>query len=181
MKRAPSGRPTDGEFATYAKIDIDFVVGGDIIATLRHQAIETTSFLSSVNERFASTFHYAPGKWTVKQVLGHLIDDERIFAYRILCVARNDSTPLPGFDQDEYVASASFESQSLPNLLMEYRATRRATLSLLSSFTPEEWLRSGVVNGYVATPRGLSFHIAGHELHHLRVLHEKYISSTPSA
>lgn len=178
MKRPSSGRPKHGEYAAYAKVDIDIVIGDDIAVALKRQEVETTHIFSTVNEQFASTFRYAPGKWTVKQVLGHLIDDERIFVYRILCIARNDSSPLPGFDQDEYVASGSFESQSLTNLLFQYRATRQATLALLSSFTPEEWLRYGVVNGYVATPRGLSFHIAGHELHHLRVLREKYISST---
>jgi ketosteroid isomerase-like protein len=94
-RRIPSGRPADGEFADYAKADIDHVAGEDAVEALEGQARQTLALLTPVDERIASTFTYAPGKWSMKQVLGHMADDERIFAYRALCVARNDPAPLP--------------------------------------------------------------------------------------
>ncbi|MCG8458360.1 MAG: DinB family protein, partial [Holophagales bacterium] len=115
------------------------------------------------------------GKWTVKEILGHLVDDERIFAYRALCVARGDETPLPGFDENAYMRYAAFEKRPLPELLDEYRAVRAASISFFRGLDRESWLRKGMVNGYEASVRGLAFHIAGHELHHHRVLEERYL------
>ena len=170
-----SGRPADGEFAAYAKADIDYVAGDDAAEILERQARETLSLLERVDERIAGTFVYAPGKWTMKQVVGHLSDDERIFAYRALCVARNDPAPLPGFDEKDYVRFAGFEDRSWTDLLGEFRVVRDATLALCRGLTPEAWLRRGIVNGYAASVRGLLFHVAGHELHHVRILRAKYL------
>ncbi|MFL6245687.1 MAG: DinB family protein [Thermoanaerobaculia bacterium] len=167
-----SGRPEAGEFASYAAEDIASVAGDDAVAALTSVAEETTSLFSSLT---ADIPHYAPGKWTLKEVLGHLIDDERIFAYRALCVARLDPAALPGFDEKAYVAAAHFESRSIADLLREYHAVRAATIALFESLMPEEWLRTGTVNGYIASVRGLAFHIAGHELHHLRIVRERYL------
>jgi len=169
-----SGRPADGEFASYAKSDIDYVIGDDAVGVLTAQGEQVSALLASLDEESIRGLRYAPGKWTVKEVIGHLIDDERIFAYRALCVARGDVRPLPGFDENEYVAATDFESRSLPSLLAEYRAVRTATLALFEPLTAEEWARRGNVNGYEASVRGLAFHMAGHELHHLRTLREKY-------
>ena len=166
-----SGRPADGEFADYAKADIDFVAGDDAVAALARQENETAQLFERAGELPA----YAEGKWTLKEVLGHLIDDERVFAYRALCVARGDARPLAGFDENEYVAAASFDARSLQSLLDEYRIVRRATIALFDSLTGEQWLRRGNVNGHEASVRGLAFHIAGHELHHLRTVRERYI------
>jgi len=166
-----SGRPEDGEFASYAAEDIAYVAGDDAIAALTSVAAETTQLFESITSDVGA---YAPGKWTLKEVLGHLIDDERIFAYRALCVARREPLPLPGFDEKEYVAATRFESRSIADLLREYRAVRAATIAFFESLTAEEWLRKGTVNGYIASVRGLAFHIAAHELHHLRVVREKY-------
>jgi hypothetical protein len=118
---------------------------------------------------------YAPGKWTLKEVVGHLIDDERIFAYRAPCVARDDKRPLPGFEENAYVAATRLESRTLASLINEYRTVRAATITLFDSLSEEEWRRKGIVNGYEASLRGLAFHIAGHELHHLRTLKDKYL------
>jgi len=167
-----SGRPEEGEFAPYAAEDIAYVAGDDAGAALTSVAAETTQLFESLT---ADVPAYAPGKWTLKEVLGHLIDDERIFAYRALCVARCEPLSLPGFDEKQYVAAASFESRSIADLLREYRAVRAATTALFESLTSTEWLRTGMVNGYVASVRGLAFHIVGHELHHLRVIRERYI------
>lgn len=169
-----SGRPLDGEFAAYAKSDIDYVAGDDAVGALEAQGKEVAALLESLDEESIRARRYAPGKWTVKEVIGHLMDDERIFAYRALCVARLDSRPLPGFDENEYVAATNFESRSLASLIAEYRSVRAASLTLFESLTAEEWLRRGNVNGYEASVRGCAFHMAGHELHHLRTLREKY-------
>jgi uncharacterized damage-inducible protein DinB len=169
-----SGRPLDGEYAAYAQSDIDYVAGDDAVATLAAQGEEVAALFESLDEEAIRARRYAPGKWTVKEVIGHLIDDERIFAYRALCVARGDVRPLPGFDENDYVAATNFESRPLANLIAEYRAVRAATLTLFESLSAEEWLRRGNVNGYEASVRGMAFHMAGHELHHLRTLREKY-------
>src|SRR3954453_20166965 len=132
-----SGRPADDEFAPYAKSDIDYVAGDDAVEALAAQGREVVALLSSLDEHSIRGYRYAPGKWTVKEVIGHLIDDERIFAYRALCVARGDTRPLPGFDENEYVAATDFESQPLAMLLTEYRALRAATLVLFEPLTAE--------------------------------------------
>lgn len=175
MKRAISGRPEPGEFAHYAQADIDAVSGDDIVETLRAQMKETLAVFHNVDEASASQTRYAPGKWNLKQVVGHLGDDERIFAYRALCVARNDARPLPGFEEKAYVEAAAFEAFSMEQLLEDLRIVREASLSLFSGLSPGAWLRKGMVNGYTATVRGLAFHIAGHELHHMRIVREKYL------
>ena len=174
--RFSSGRPQHGEFAEYAHADIDEVRGDDAVAALRTQLAEVLALLSPISEAVASTLTYAPGKWTLKQVVGHLADDERIFQYRVLCVARGDATALPGFDEKLYVENAGFEDRSFADLLAEYRSVRESSLTLFDTFSPVAWVRLGNVNGYPASARGLAFHIAGHELHHLRILREKYLS-----
>jgi len=172
--RTPTGRPGLGEFADYAQADIDAVPGDDAVLALVSGAATVLALLAPLDEATVSGRSYAPGKWTLKEVLGHLADDERIFAYRALCVARGDPRELPGFDENAYIASAGFEQRAWSDLVAEYRSVREATLTLLGGLPPEAWLRRGTVNGYRASARGLAFHIAGHELHHLRVLRERY-------
>ena len=173
--RVPSGRPGHGEFASYALADIEQVAGDDAVAALESQERETLALLTPLGEDAVRGLTYAPGKWTLKQVVGHLADDERIFAYRALCVARGDTRPLPGFDQDVYMRRVDFESRALADLLEEYHSVRRASLTLFASMTAESWHRRGIVNGYEASVRGLAFHIAGHELRHLRALRALYL------
>jgi hypothetical protein len=170
----------DGEFAAYAKADLDFVSGDDAVEALRTTAAETIALLSSLDETKITGRAYAAGKWTIKQVVGHLSDDERIFAYRALCIARGDTRPLPGFDEKEYMAAVDFESRPLRSLIDEFRVVREATIALLEPLSAEEWVRRGIVNGYDASVRGLAFHIAGHELHHVRVLRERYLAGERS-
>jgi uncharacterized damage-inducible protein DinB len=117
---------------------------------------------------------YAPGKWTVKQVLGHIIDAERIFSYRALRIARDDNTPLPGFEQDDYVANADFNSLSLTELLQEYSAVRRATILLFRHLPADAWTRRGTASDNEVTVRALAYIIAGHDQHHYRILCERY-------
>ena len=167
-----TGRPEPGEYAPYAADDMAFVPGDDAIEALRASARETLALFRELPEKRIT---YAPGKWTLKEVLGHLIDDERIFAYRALCVARADARPLPGFDEKDYVAATDFEARTFASLLREFAIVRESSIAFFDSLTPEEWLRRGIVNGYEASVRGLAFHIAAHELHHLRTVRERYV------
>jgi hypothetical protein len=173
--RIPTGRPERGEFADYATSDIDAVSGDDAVAALVQLEAETRALFESFRAVVESGATYAPGKWTLKEVLGHITDDERIFAYRILCVARGEEAELPGFDEEVYVASADFESRALSSLLKEYATLRAATVSMLVHLPIASLTRLGRVNGYSASARGLAFHIAGHELHHHRVIQERYL------
>ena len=173
--RPRSGRPQDGEYADYAKSDIDQVEGDDAVEALAAQELATLKLLGPLTESEVAGLRYAPGKWTLKEVVGHLADDERIYAYRALCVARSEPLPLPSFDENHYVATADFEERTLADLLEEYRSVRRATITLLSGLPPGAWQRKGEVNGYIESVRGLAFHSAGHELRHVRAIRQKYL------
>ena len=170
-----SGRPAPGEYADYAQVDIDAVEGDDAVAVLSVLAGETLALLQRLPEEQLAGVRYAPGKWTMKDLVAHLIDDERIFSYRVLCVARGETQPQPGFDENVYARCARAEERAWQDLLKEYSIVRAATLSLLRSLPADAWTRFGMVNGYFATARGLAFHIAGHELHHLRIVRERYL------
>lgn len=170
-----TGRPLPGEYAAYAQSDIDAVGGNDAVTVLEELARETHELLGGMREEQVRGVRYAPDKWTLKEVMGHVVDDERIFAYRLFCLARGETRPLPGFDEKVYAAHSNAEARRWEDLLEEYRAVRAATLALLRSLPAEAWIRAGEVNGYRATPRGLAFHIAGHELRHLRLIRERYL------
>lgn len=169
-----SGRPKAGEYAPYAAEDIAAVEGIDAIAALERIRNVTVALFEQFGEA-GGDVTYAPNKWTVKQVLGHLADDERVFAYRALCVARGDVRELPGFDEVLYAQHAGSETRSMAALLDDYHAVRTASVSLFSGMDAAAWERMGTVNGYRASPRGLAFHIVGHELHHHRLLQERYL------
>jgi len=174
MPSQHSGRPEALEFAPYAAEDIGFVAGDDAIAALDAQGSRLRREFGALDDRLVAGVRYAPGKWTVKEILGHLVDDERIFIYRMLTVARGDGPSLPGFDENLYVATAGFETRTWSSLLDDYRVTREGTIHFLGGLPPEAWHRRGMVNGYEASVRGLAFHVAGHELHHLRVFEARY-------
>src|SRR5262249_1274085 len=140
MEKMKSGRPLPGEFADYATADIAAVPGDDAIdalAILGNQTVELFHSLAGPADRGLT---YAPARWTIKEVLGHLIDDERIFAYRLLCVARGEPLELRGFDEKLYAAAGEFEKRTLDSLLSEYRSVREATLRLLENLPPSAWL-----------------------------------------
>ena len=166
-------RPTPEEYAPYFETYISKVPDGDILDTLEEQTSETLDMLEAIPED-RQLFSYAPGKWTIKQVVGHIIDCERVFSYRLLRIARNDQTPLPGFEQDDFVAAADSNSRDWEDLLEEYESVRMSTLSLVRQIQPEWWSRMGNASGNKLTVRAAAFIIAGHELHHLKILHELY-------
>jgi uncharacterized damage-inducible protein DinB len=170
------GRPAAGEYAPYYERYISLVQGEDILSILDSQRRQTMLLLSGRDEE-EGNFRYAPDKWSAKEVLGHLCDTERIFAYRALRIARGDTTPLPGFEQDDYVRNGPFANRSLSDLVEEFIAVRRATLSLLRNLDEQAWMRRGIASNNEVTVRSLAYMIAGHELHHRRILQEKYFGA----
>jgi uncharacterized damage-inducible protein DinB len=168
-------RPDPEEYADAYAGYISTVPDGDIRDRLVEQAHATQVLLRGLSDEVART-PYAPGKWCIKEVLGHLIDAERIFCTRALRFARNDRTELPGYDHDAYVAVARFEDRKLSSLLREFAAVREATLRLFESFRPEDFERGGVANGRHTTVRAIAWIIAGHERHHQRGLRERYLA-----
>lgn len=173
--RVHSGRPVPGEYAAYAADDIARVHGDDATSTLAAQRDQVVALLSPLDDDAVNGVTYAAGKWTLKDVLAHLADDERIFGYRILRIARGDSRELDGFDEKRYAVAAEASARQWSTLLRDYAAVREATLTLLYGLSPAAWHRRGIVNGYEASVRGLAFHIAGHELRHLRAIRELYL------
>ncbi len=145
-----------------------------LLDQLRSNTQEIKTLFLGLSEEDAM-YCYEEGKWSLKQVFGHLMDTERIFNYRALCVARGEPKPLPGFDQDLYMKQTNFNGQSLDQLQEQYEATRQATLALYSNFTDEELLRRGTISGASFTVRATGYVIAGHELHHLNIINEKYL------
>jgi uncharacterized damage-inducible protein DinB len=167
-------KPEKGEFLPYYERYIDLVGSGDVLATLSQQMAETQALLRSLPASVA-TYRYAPGKWSVNEVIGHLIDSERIFAARALTFARADRTPLPGFEQDDYITNSSFDSYALGELASELGAVRESTLFLFKHLEEDAWMRRGVANGAEVSVRALAYIIAGHELHHRGILRARYL------
>ncbi len=145
-----------------------------MIATLEEQRRQMLLLLSGRSEA-EGDLRYAPGKWSLKEVLGHINDTERIMSYRALRIARGDATPLPGFEQDDYVRNASSAPVALSDWIEDYIAVRRATVSLFRNLDKTAWSRRGVVNGNEITACALAYVIAGHEMHHRKILEEKYL------
>jgi hypothetical protein len=166
-------RPQATEYAPYYGKYISLVPDGDILALLEEQLRRTTALLASVSEEKAD-YRYAPEKWTVKQVVGHVTDTERIFAYRALRISRNDTTPIEGFEQDDYVRYGPFETCKMADLVEDFAAVRRATLSLFRRLDAEAWQRRGTANRNQVTVRALAYTSAGHELHHVAILKDRY-------
>jgi uncharacterized damage-inducible protein DinB len=169
----PIERPAATEYAEYYGLYIDRVPPGDVVAHLAAQGEATHALLARIDEP-RSAFRYAPGKWSIKQLLGHVNDGERLFGYRALAFARKDPGALPSMEQDDWMAAADFDQRSFASLREEFRRVRQATLALFASFTPEVALRTGVASGNRFTVRSLMWIVAGHELHHLAVLRERY-------
>jgi hypothetical protein len=170
------GRPEAGEYAPYYEKYVSRVPGNDILATLDEQRRQTLLLLSGRTEEDGEV-RYAPGKWSVKEVIGHVCDVERVFSYRALRFARNDATPIPGFDENNYIANSPYARVPLPDLVEDFIAVRRATLSLFRNFDEPAWTRRGLANNNEVSVRGLAYIIAGHELHHRTMLQEKYWKS----
>ena len=175
MAQSTIDRPAATEYAPYYERYISRVPDGDLIELLERQLEDTLALLRAVPEERADA-RYAPGKWSIKEVVGHLSDTERVFAYRALRFARNDPTPLPGFDQDEYVRHGGFDARTLADLAAEFSAVRRATMDVFRYLDRDALSRRGVANGAEVSVRALAYIIAGHERHHGEVLRTRYLT-----
>jgi len=177
MKRI--AKPEPDEYAPYTIMYIGLLPDdGLILKHLYTNMVGTTKFLRSLpNEKLI--YRYAKGKWTIKEILAHLIDDERIYAYRALRFARNDRTELPGFEQDNYALESKANIRTIESLLKEFAAVRRSTIALFDSFDGEVLERSGVASGNVMSVRAAAYHIAGHELRHINIIKERYLTVSP--
>lgn len=165
--------PASDEYGEFYEGYISLVNGSNALQMLIEQGQNTYTLIQQLTPDKAD-HRYEKDKWSVKEVIGHLIDTERIMAYRALSIARGEQKSLPGYDQDDYVAHASFDERSIQSLSTEYDAQRNANISLFSSFDEEQTQRKGTANGMELSVRALVHIIVGHEKHHLDVLKEKY-------
>ncbi|WP_192820851.1 DinB family protein [Rufibacter sp. LB8] len=168
--------PAPGDYNPYFDNYISLVSSQeDIVKYLAEQPQKLQQLLGRVSAS-AADFAYEPGKWSIKQLLGHMNDTERIMAYRALCIARGEQVSLPGFDENLYVTNARFEDRALESLVTEHQAIRNATLALIKGLPPEATARRGNANGHPITVSALVYIIAGHEQHHLNILKERYLA-----
>ena len=167
-------KPEVGEHDAYFSTYIDRVEEGDLIGDLMSQAGELTELFSDLSEA-EGDYRYAPDKWSIKEVLGHLIDTERVFGYRALWFARGGPADLPGFDQDEFVRQADLGRRSVESLVSEFVHLRQSTVDLVASFREREWERSGISNEASLSVRAIGYILLGHVVHHLEILRERYL------
>ncbi len=165
-------KPQPDEYASFHITYIKLVPDGDIIELLERLKDSTYSLFNNLDDEKAN-YAYAEGKWTLKQVLGHMIDTERVFAFRLLCFSR-EFVELPGFEQETYVNGTNFNSRTIQDLASEFKATRESNLYLFRSLTEEQLNKKGIASGYLVSVRALLYMIAGHELHHWGIVKEKY-------
>jgi len=168
-----AARPASTEYAPHFSRYVDRVPEEDILATLERQSVETAKLLASIDENKAA-HRYAEGKWSVKEVIGHLTDAERVFAYRAMCIARGEGQPLPGFDENLYVENASFDAWSFAELAEQYALMRRSSILLLRNLPEHAWARQGTASNNPITVRALAWVMVGHERHHVAILRERY-------
>lgn len=168
-------RPDQSEYLPYYGTYISLVPAGDIVETLSSQQDVTLNLLRELSEDQGG-IRYAPGKWSVREVIGHLSDAERVFTYRALRFARGDETMLPGFDENAFITRSHLDSRSMRSLCDEYEAVRRASVLLFASLDADEWMRVGSANNAVMSVRAAAWVCAGHELHHREILRTRYLS-----
>ena len=172
---AKLGRPEPSEHAPYYARYVDLVPDGPIVDLLRGQIRDTLDLIRGLPDSKAD-HAYAPGKWTIRQVVGHVADAERVFSYRALRFGRRDDTQLPGFEENDYAREGGFGARALRHLADELEAVRRATVLLFEGFDDGAWLRKGVASSNPVSVRALAYIIAGHERHHVKVLRERYLA-----
>jgi hypothetical protein len=177
MAAQSPNRPDATEYAPFYAHYVAGVPEADVFAALRAGGREIVATLSPVAEARGG-FRYAPDKWTIREVVGHMIDAERIFTYRALRLARGDATPLPGFEENDYARTAGSDARPLADLVDELRIVREGTVRMFESFPADAWTRRGVVNGREVSVRALAYITAGHARHHLGVLRGRYLAGS---
>jgi hypothetical protein len=166
-------RPETSEYAPFYAGYVGLVPERDPLAVLEAQPAELGRLAASV-VRERETHRYAPGKWSVREIFGHLTDGERVFGYRAFCISRGDMASLPGFDENAYIAGSQYDERALAELASDFAALRETNLALLRRLAPDAWARTGTANGTAVTVRALAFIMAGHVRHHLGVLRSRY-------
>ena len=172
-------RPNETEYAPYYQSYIDQVSESDILPVMRSQMDELDVLLGRV-EPHQETYRYAEGKWSIREIVGHLIDGERVFGYRAFCIARGEQQNLPGFDQDDYMLTSHYDQAELEDLISELRLIRLGNIAMLRTLDEEAWSRIGVANNNSVSVRALVFVMAGHVRHHMNVLRERYLNALPA-
>ncbi len=175
------GKPQTGEYATFYQRYIDLAAAeDDIVGALDAQARETATLLAGLTDEQAA-HRYAPDKWSVKQIVGHVIDGERIFAYRVLSIARGETAPLPGFEQEPYVANGGADDRSMSDLAAELATVRKGNVMMMRALSEEAWRRIGTASENPVSVRALAYGMLGHERHHLRIIRERYLGAPTAA
>ncbi len=167
-------RPNSTEYAPYYEKYISLVPGENIVTTLTSQIEDTLTLIRGLSES-QGDLRYAPGKWSIKEVIGHLIDAERIFNYRALRVARSDRTPLPGFDENNYVENGNFGDRRMAELADEFQTVRKSGVYIFGHLDADAWIRHGVANDSEISVRAIAHIVAGHERHHLGIIRTRYL------
>ena len=173
-------RPTETEYAPYYQGYVDQVNENDIMAVLRSELDDLDVLLARVPAE-KETYAYAEGKWSIREIIGHLIDGERVFGYRALCIARGEKQNLPGFEQNDYMQTAPYSRIELEDLLSEMRLVRLSNIAMFRSLDEDAWNRVGVANANEVSVRALAFVMGGHVRHHMNVLKERYLTSAASS
>jgi DinB superfamily len=166
-------RPADVEYATYYSTYVSLVPEADVITVLERQPQELRDLTGGLTTD-RETFRYAAGKWSIRETIGHIIDTERVFGHRAFCISRGEAQPLPGFDQNDYMAASDFDKQPLTDLVKEFAIVREANLLVLRRLHDADWDRAGSASGHPVSVRALAFMMAGHVRHHCRILGERY-------
>jgi|SRR6185312_1748510 len=168
-------KPAPGEYPDYAAMYIDLLPNDGLLLQHLQKNLQATKDLVQSLPAEKLLYRYAENKWTIKEVLVHIIDDERIYAYRALCFARGEKTPLPGFEQNDYAANSGANERDVNNIIEEYEAVRRSTIALFNGFADADLVKTGIANDRKASVRALGWHLAGHELHHINLIKERYL------
>lgn len=172
-------RPDPSEHLPYYSRYVDRVPDGDLLQMLRTQLDDTLALVRGLDEAQGG-HRYAPGKWSIREVLGHVIDTERVFAYRALRFARGDETPIEGFDENAYAAASAADARTLADLADELEHVRLGNLAFFRALDDDALARRGTANGAGVTVRALAWILAGHELHHVHLLRERYLAAAPA-
>ncbi|MFJ5714372.1 DinB family protein [Neobacillus sp. NPDC093127] len=167
-------RPLENEYPEYYVPYVNLVSDDDLLLILKENLAEVTALFEGISEDNGQ-FRYALGKWSIKEVLGHMADTERIMSYRLLRIGRGDQTPLAGFDENDFIAGAQFDHLPNKNILEDFAATRNATITLIQNMSENAWARKGLANETEITTRAIAYIIAGHAIHHLKIIHERYL------
>ncbi len=168
--------PTQVEYPLYANMYMEYVnKDGSLIKQLEQSFRTIILFINSLSDQELN-YRYQKDKWSIKEILVHIIDDERIYSFRALAFARNDKTNFPGFEQDDYAKFADTKERSIDTILAEYKAVRNATITLFEGFSKTALKRIGSANNNKTSVRALGYHILGHELHHIKVIKKQYLN-----